>query len=106
MIKSLTKMLSISLVVFSTQSWAAPLMTKAQYADYSVLYQCAEINFHNDLVKKEVELIRIEDSYGLNDDNFDAFDELITEYERDDGLLDTVRERTKTECTRSHIAAN
>ena len=74
-------------------------MTKAQYADYSVLYQCAEINFHQDLTKKESELIRIEEKFGLNDDNFDAFDELITEYERDDTLLDTVRERITKECS-------
>jgi len=106
MIKSLTKLLSISLVVLSSQSWADALMTKDQYADYSVLYQCADINFHNNLAKKEAELMRIEDSYGLTDDNFDAFDELITEYERDDVLLDTIRERTRTECSTSNLASN
>lgn len=85
---------------------ADTIMTKAQYADYSVQYQCADINFHDDIEKKETELIRIEDSYGLNDDNFDAFDELITEYERDDTLLDQIRARTKTECASPSIALN
>lgn len=81
-------------------------MTKAQYADYSVQYQCADINFHNDMNKKEAELIRIENSFGLNDDNFDAFDDLITKYERDDALLDTIRSRSKTECSTANIASN
>jgi hypothetical protein len=85
-------------MVLSSQSWADALMTKAQYADYSVQYQCADINFHDDMKKKEAELMRIENSFGLNDDNFDAFDALITEYERDDSLLDQIRTRAKTEC--------
>ena len=91
--------LSLSLLFMVGNSFAAPLMSKAQYADYSVQYQCADVNFHNDLEKKEAELIRIEDQYGLNDDNFDAFDDLITDYERDDSLLDTIRERVSKECT-------
>ena len=107
MIKSFATTLSISLMVLSSQISAdTALMTKAQYADYSVQYQCADINFHNDMEKKEAELIRIENSFGLNDDNFDAFDELITEYERDDVLLDSIRTRTKTECSSSTIASN
>jgi len=106
MIKSIAITFSILLMVLSSQTWAEAIMTKAQYADYSVQYQCADINFHNDMEKKEAELIRIENSFGLNDDNFDAFDELITEYERDDALLDSVRSRTKTECSPSNIASN
>jgi len=113
MIQSLTKKLRISPAVLSivtlsvtamsialvpNQALAQPLMTKTQYTDYSVSYQCAEVNFHDDLSKKEEELIRIEDKYGLNDDNFDAFDDLITEYERDDALLDNVRDRVSKEC--------
>lgn len=98
MIKSIASVFSLSLMVLSSQSWADALMTKAQYADYSVQYQCADINFHDDMEKKEAELMRIENSFGLNDDNFDAFDELITEYERDDALLDQIRNRAKTEC--------
>ena len=106
MIKSIAATFSLSLMVLSSQSWADAIMTKAQYANYSVQYQCANINFHSDMEKKEAELVRIENSFGLNDDNFDAFDELITEYERDDALLDTIRSRTKTECTQSNIASN
>ena len=106
MIKSIATTFSLSLMVLSSQTWADAVMTKAQYADYSVQYQCANINFHNDMEKKEAELIRIENSFGLNDDNFDAFDELITEYERDDTLLDNIRSRTKTECSTSSIASS
>ncbi|MFT6123554.1 MAG: hypothetical protein ACJAWS_002887 [Oleiphilaceae bacterium] len=106
MTKSIATIFSLSLIIFSSQSWANALMTKAQYADYSVQYQCADINFHNDMNKKEAELIRIENSFGLNDDNFDAFDDLITEYERDDALLDTIRSRSKTECSTANIASN
>lgn len=91
--------LTVLLSAMSAHSSANELMSKEQYADYSVLYQCAEISFHNDLSKKEAELIRIEDKYGLTDDNFDAFDELVTSYERDDNLLDTIRERVSKECT-------
>jgi hypothetical protein len=106
MIKSIATTLSLSLMVLSSQSWADALMTKDQYADYSVQYQCADINFHDDMGKKEAELLRIENSFGLNDDNFDAFDELITEYERDDTLLDKIRSRAKTECSLPNIASN
>jgi len=91
-------MLSISLVLLSTNTWAQPLMTKIQFSDYSVLYQCADIKASGDVEKKEFELMRIEEKFGLNDDNFDAFDELITEYERDDSLLDTIRMRVSKEC--------
>jgi hypothetical protein len=93
-----TLCLAILLSALSTHSTANELMSKAQYADYSVLYQCAEISFHDDLNKKEAELIRIEDKYGLTDDNFDDFDDLVTSYERDDNLLDTIRDRVSKEC--------
>jgi len=98
MIKFLTHALSISLIVLSTNTWAQPLMNKIQFSDYSVLYQCADIKYSGDMEKKEAELIRIEERFGLNDDNFDAFDELITEYERDDTLLDNIRLRVSKEC--------
>ena len=103
MIQTLTKMLRtspamLSIILISSYVSAEPLMSKPQYADYSVLYQCAGINFHQDLAKKEDELIRIENKFGLTDDNFDAFDDLVTEYERDDELLNNIRERVITEC--------
>jgi len=103
MIQGLTNMLRISpailsIAVVSLQAWAQALMSKSEYADYSVLYQCAEIKFHQDLGKKEDELIRIEAKFNLNDDNFEIFDDLITEYERDDSLLDNIRERVSKEC--------
>jgi len=103
MIQGLTKMLRtspaiLSIAAVSLQAWAQPLMSKSEYADYSVLYQCAEIKFHQDLEKKENELIRIEEEFNLNDDNFDIFDELITAYERDDELLDNIRERVSKGC--------
>lgn len=91
-----TSVLTTSLL--ATFASAAPIMTKQQYADYSVLYRCAEQKFHDDLEKKESELIRIEKQFGLNDDNFDAFDELVTEYERDDQLLEDISIRAKEEC--------
>lgn len=98
MTKSLISMLSISLLILSSQAWAEPLMSKDQYADYSVSYQCADSKYHNDLEKKETEIMRLESLYGLNDDNFDEFDELITEYEQDFSLLDTIRKRAAQEC--------
>ena len=88
----------VALFMTASNANAEPLMTKSQYADYSVQYRCAEQLYHHDLTKKEEELIRIEDAFGLNDDNFDEFDELITEYERDDSLLDSIALRAQTEC--------
>lgn len=106
MIKYLTSKLSVStitatLILSTSSAFAEPLMSKAQYADYSVAYQCAQIQYHNDLNKQEEQLIKIEDKYGLTDDNFDEFDELVTEYERDDSLLDDIRVRVSSECTKS-----
>jgi len=86
--------------ILSSASHAAPLMTKEQYADYSVEYRCIEQTYHQDLEKKEAELIKLESKYGLNDDNFDAFDELITEYERDKALVASIHERAKAECNK------
>lgn len=103
--KCLTQTITFSLLstlmlgfISATAVHAEPLMTKAQYQDYSVQYRCAEKRFHDDLNKKEAELVRIENDFGLNDDNFDEFDELVTEYERDDTLLDEVNRRVETEC--------
>ncbi len=84
--------------LLSSVASAEPVMDKAQYADYSVKYRCIEQRLHNDLEKKEEALISLDDEYGLHEDNFDAFDELITEYERDESLLESVGERAKTEC--------
>lgn len=92
--------LTLGLIVstLTTSVFASPVMTKAQYADYSVLYRCAEQKFHDDLEKKEAELIRIEDKFGLTDDNFDEFDELVTLYEKDDKYLEKISLRAQVEC--------
>ncbi len=97
--RPLATSLLLATTVLAMPLSAAPLMTKNQYADYSVAFQCAEMKFHDDLDKKESELIRIEDQYGLSDETFDEFDELVTEYERDDSLLDNIRDRVTAECT-------
>lgn len=75
-----------------------PFMSEKQYENYSVRYQCILNRFHDDLEKKEQALIQLDDDFGLNDDNFDAFDELASEYERDQDLLDEVRARVSEEC--------
>lgn len=74
-------------------------MSKAQFADYSVRYQCAELKFHDDLAKKEQILMALEKDFGINDETFDAFDELIPEFEKDDDLLDSIRDRVQKECS-------
>lgn len=75
-----------------------PFMSAKQYENYSVRYQCILNRFHDDLDKKEQALIKLDNDFGLNDDNFDAFDELASEYERDQDLLDEVRARVSEEC--------
>lgn len=102
--KKATDLSFFSLVVFfsgtllSNALHAEPFMTKTQYEDYSVLYQCAEQRFHDDLAKKEEVVLKLEDEYGINDDTFEAFDALIPEFEQDGSLLDNVRARVKKEC--------
>lgn len=88
-------------ILFSTSLFAAPFMNKSQFADYSVRYQCAELQYHNDLDKKEKVIIKLEEEFGINDETFDAFDELIPEFERDDDLLDSIRGRVNKECNHS-----
>lgn len=92
------KLLLLALPFICQNALAEKLMTKAQYMDYSVQYRCIELKHHGDMDKKETALIKLDEAYNLNDDNFDAFDELITEYERDSTLLETVAERVKSEC--------
>jgi len=84
--------------LFSSAALAEPVMTKAEYADYSVAYRCIEQRFHDNLDKKEEALVALDEKFGLNDDNFDDFDDLITEYERDALLLDSINQRAQTEC--------
>ncbi len=93
---SLVVLFSSSL--FSNASFAAPFMSKAQYEDYSVRYQCADLQHHDDLAKKETIVLKLEEEFGINDDTFEAFDELIPAYEKDDDLLDKVRARVQKEC--------
>lgn len=87
-----------SSMALSLHAQANELMTKPQYADYSVRYQCAQLRFNHDLAKQEQEILEIEAEFGLNDDNFEAFDELVQAYERDDTLLDEIRSRVTKEC--------
>lgn len=77
---------------------ANELMSKTQYADYSVRYQCAQLRYHDDFAKKEAEILKIETEFGLNEDSFEAFDELVQKYEQDSALLDAIRERVSKEC--------
>ena len=91
--------LVISSALISSHSYAEPFMNKAQYADYSVRYQCAELQYHDNLEKKEQIIIKLEEEFGINDETFDAFDELIPELERDDDLLDRIRARVNKECS-------
>ena len=90
-------------VIFSSTllpstSFAEPFISKTQYEDYSVRYQCAELLFHDDLAKKEELLLKLEADFGITDETFEAFDELIPIYEKDDSLLDNVRYRVQKEC--------
>ena len=87
-----------SSTLLSNTSYADPLMSKAQYEDYSVRYQCAELRYYDDLAKKEDIILKLEEEFGITDDTFEAFDELIPLYERDDSLLDNVRARVNKEC--------
>ncbi len=94
----LFRTLSCILLLSGTSAFASPLMSKAQFEDYSVSYQCINIKFHDDLDKREGQLISLEEKFGLNDDNFDAFDELITKYENDEALLNRIRQRVSQSC--------
>jgi hypothetical protein len=98
----LTRTISLSVAAFtallSLNVHANELMSKAQYADYSVRYQCAQLRFHDDLAKQGEEIVKIETDFGLNEDNFEAFDELVQAYEKDDALLDDIRARVSKEC--------
>jgi len=87
-----------SMLLWSGNGQASELMSKAQYADYSVRYQCAQLRFHDDFAKKEQEILNIETDFGLTDENFEAFDELVQAYEKDNDLLDAIRARVTKEC--------
>ena len=87
-----------SMLLLSSNGQANELMSKAQYADYSVRYQCAQLRFHDDFAKKEQEIMNIETDFDLTDENFEAFDELVQEYEKDNDLLDAIRARVTKEC--------
>jgi len=87
-----------SMLLFSSVSLSNELMSKEQYTDYSVRYQCAKLRFHDDLAKQEQEILNLETDFGLTDENFEAFDELVQQYEKDNDLLDDIRARVTKEC--------
>tara|TARA_R110001592_G_scaffold86031_4_gene254057 strand:- start:4615 stop:4938 length:324 start_codon:yes stop_codon:yes gene_type:complete len=87
-----------SSTLLSSPSHAEAFMSKAQYEEYSVRYQCADLNYHDDLAKKEDIVLKLEEDFGITDDTFEEFDELIPVYEKDDSLLDKVRYRVQKEC--------
>lgn len=86
------------LVTIAPTAWAAPLMTKAQYEDYSVLFLCTGIKTYGDLSAKNAEQSSIDAKFGVNDDNYEAFEKLIVEYEQDGELLERIRDRLNKEC--------
>jgi hypothetical protein len=87
-----------SSTLFTSNVFAEPFMSKAQYEDYSVRYQCAELQYYNDLAKKEEIILKLEEDFSITDDTFEEFDALIPIYEKDDSLLDNVRARVSKEC--------
>lgn len=87
-----------SSTLISSYAFAEPFISKAQYEDYSVRYQCAELRYHDDLAKKEDLILKLEEDFGITEDTFDEFDELIPVYEKDSDLLDSVRDRVSKEC--------
>ncbi len=95
-----TRLALLSLLLSTTGiSYAAdPIMTKSAYEDYSVKYRCIEVQHVQDIEAKETALSELEAKYNLNDDNYEAFDELIRTYEQDDTLLNTIRDRVQNEC--------
>jgi hypothetical protein len=79
-------------------AWAAPVMTKKQYEDYSVLAYCMEVKSFESLDAKNAEQLRIDKMFGLNDENYESFEALTAEYETDADLLDRIRARASKEC--------
>ena len=97
MIKRILATTLLTATVAST-AWANPVMTKKQYEDYSVLYHCMEIKGFESLDAKNAEQLRIDKMFGLTDDNYESFEQLITEYEADADLLERIRVRANKEC--------
>lgn len=96
--KTRLALLSLLLSATSISHGADPIMSKSEYEDYSVKYRCIEVQHVQDIEAKETALSELEAKYNLNDDNYDAFDELIREYEQDGTLLNNIRDRVQKEC--------
>ena len=94
----LSFMVLFSATLFTSKALAESFMSKAGYEEYSVRYQCAELQHYNDLVKKEEIILKLEEDFGITDDTFEEFDALIPIYEKDNNLLDNVRARVSKEC--------
>lgn len=92
--------LSLFLAMTTTAAWAEELMTKTQYEDYAVLYHCTDAKVYDDLKDKDADRLRIDEKFGINDDNFEAIDRLIVTYEQDEALRNRILERVNKECKR------
>jgi hypothetical protein len=90
--------LGLLLALSASVVFAAPVMTKAQYEDYSVLYHCTEIKVFDDLKDKSAEQQGIDKQFGVSEENYPEFEQLIDAYEKDSALLDRVRDRVNKEC--------
>jgi hypothetical protein len=97
--KAMKKLLLLTIAFsFSSAVTADELMSEAQFVDYSARQHCINQDLWDQPDKQNEQLFALEKEFGITDENFDAVDALIMDYQQDSQLRGQVEAKVKTLC--------
>ena len=88
-------------LLFTSGIHANELMNADQFVDYSARQHCINQQFWDQPEKQDSELMALEKEMGITDDNFDAVDALMMQYQQQSDLQAKVEAKVNTLCPES-----
>ena len=73
-------------------------MDEAQFVDYSAEQHCLNQQYWDQPATLEAELIKLEEKYGIGEDDLDALDALTARYNADADIQSRIEARARTLC--------
>jgi hypothetical protein len=75
-------------------------MSQQQFIDYSAEQHCLNQKLWDQPAQLEAELIKLEEKFGISEDDLDALDELTAKYNADPTIQPQIEEKALTLCPR------
>ncbi|MCC1495866.1 hypothetical protein [Alcanivorax sp. 1008] len=75
-------------------------MSQQQFIDYSAEQHCLNQKLWDQPAQLEAELIKLEEKYGISEDDLDALDELTAKYNADATIQPQIEEKALALCPR------